>query len=278
VATPPPTPPRAYLSGDAGDRPVGVADREVRPVGEHRDGAGRIRCVSASSTRVGTHSSRQLMPRVLRQVVVPAGGWPATLSLAMISAELPRAADSTAARPSLFRVRAPQADPRVPEVEPASRWVANQSSTSTEDPRRREGRRPDEKPWISRDSPGARNRTADRSTTLPMSIKHILLGAAALAASLSTQPVTAAPSGYWCFLISDNRDNSVCTKQQDRCELGLKTAQRLGASTSECRRHDTVWVTHYRMGDLDTDWLYVTRAQCELMRELWNGTPCREQR
>jgi hypothetical protein len=32
------------------------------------------------------------------------------------------------------------------------------------------------------------------------------------------------------------------------------------------------------MGDLDTDWLYVTRAQCELMRELWNGTPCREQR
>jgi hypothetical protein len=110
-----------------------------------------------------------------------------------------------------------------------------------------------------------------------MSIKHIL-GAAALVASLSTLPAIAAPSGFWCFLISNDRNNSVCAKPQDECELGMKAAQRSGVSTSECRRYDTVWVTHYRMGDLDTDWLYVTKAQCEAMREMWNGTSCKEKR
>ena len=108
-----------------------------------------------------------------------------------------------------------------------------------------------------------------------MSIKHIL-GAAALVAILSTLPATAAPDGFWCFLISDDRDNSVCEKQPAQCGLGMKAARRLGVSTSECRRYDTVWVTHYRMGTLDTDWIYVTRAQCEAMREMWNGTPCKE--
>ena len=62
-----------------------------------------------------------------------------------------------------------------------------------------------------------------------MSIKHIL-GATALVASLSTLPATAAPSGFWCFLISNDRSNSVCAKQQTECELGMKAAQRLGAA------------------------------------------------
>lgn len=97
-----------------------------------------------------------------------------------------------------------------------------------------------------------------------------------MVASLSALSASAAPSGFWCFLIGGDRDNSICEKQQDECQLGASAARRLGASTSECTHLDTVWSTHYKMGGIEADWFYVTKAQCEVMRELWSGTRCQK--
>jgi hypothetical protein len=110
-----------------------------------------------------------------------------------------------------------------------------------------------------------------------MSRRHSL-PAAILIVFSTAGSASSAPSGFWCFLIDGDRNNSVCSKRQDHCELGRGAARQLSSATTECSHYDTVWSTHYKMGDVNADWFYVTKDQCETMRELFDGTACKEKR
>ena len=108
-------------------------------------------------------------------------------------------------------------------------------------------------------------------------MKHRIWMIAVAAATLASQrPLHAAPSGYWCMLLDSDRNNSVCAKPRDACERGKDVARQLGSVPGECTHYDSAWMTHYKMGKLDIDWFYVSKDQCEAMRNLFEGTVCKE--